>query len=79
MTKMYKAHLITPICIAFLITQMYTAELITQNVLFFNHSDMHGMFDYLDMHSMFCLRNRFLLRVICCPIYQGLEVGREAD
>ena len=31
-----------------------------------------SVFDY-------CLRNRFLLTVICCPIYHWSEVSREVD
>ena len=26
-----------------------------------------------------CLRNRFLLALICCPIYHWLDVSREVD
>ena len=27
----------------------------------------------------YCLRNKFLLIVICCPIYHWLEVSSEVD
>ena len=29
--------------------------------------------------NLFCLRNRFMLTKICCPIYHWLEVSREVD
>ena len=33
----------------------------------------------LSIQFEFCLRNKFLLTVICCPIYHWLEVSREVN